>query len=263
MSFTPQLFIAVGADGHYFTLRETYEKVIRTGINSCRKEIWSFHHQNLAQDPDEAFAKAVKFSFEYGIQLQQTRDVLEQEMRDIKRANAEERAAREARIKQQQEEYEAHKEGRRLEALNMLSAGAIPFGRHFGVKFEDADIGLINWMMNKRDEFEEGTLIRMTADELVANWTHLRLPVATQGHFPAEEKEKITVNATVVRVGGYESQFGYVRVVTFVTDTGYCLVAKGKYSSEIGNKVCIKATVKRHGEYNEQKQTEIIRVKEM
>jgi hypothetical protein len=43
-------------------------------------------------------------------------------------------------------------------------------------------------------------------------------------------------------------------------NTGACLVSKGRFYAEKGASLTIKATVKEHGEYNNEKQTIVQRV---
>jgi hypothetical protein len=49
--------------------------------------------------------------------------------------------------------------------------------------------------------------------------------------------------------------------VTMATPERACLLAKGKFNAQVGEKLKIKATVKRHDEYKGQPQTVVNRVK--
>jgi hypothetical protein len=96
MKFTPYCFVTTGLTGAMFTIRETYlhEQYQRDG--SCHREVRSFHIQNLATTPDEALAKAQEIARSRGVELNTTREKLEDELRQIKRTSeAEMRARRE------------------------------------------------------------------------------------------------------------------------------------------------------------------------
>jgi len=73
--FKPSLFIDIGADNHFYTLRETYlhTTYVRPGemgnaiVNgvyqgTIAEEVRSFHHFNLSQNPEDAIAKAKSFA---------------------------------------------------------------------------------------------------------------------------------------------------------------------------------------------------------
>jgi hypothetical protein len=99
MSFTPHCFIGIGATGAMFTLRETYLHEYHTRERVYR-EVRSFHIQNLGTTPDESIEKAQDMAKSRGLELNTTREKLDDELRAIKRATAEELAERERQMKE-------------------------------------------------------------------------------------------------------------------------------------------------------------------
>lgn len=76
--------------------------------------------------------------------------------------------------------------------------------------------------------------------------------------------EKITKAATLERQGGYENAYGVVTVLSFRDEEGNGLVWKTQSPPRglvIGSVYHVSATVKAHGEYAGEKQTEVIRAK--
>jgi hypothetical protein len=75
--------------------------------------------------------------------------------------------------------------------------------------------------------------------------------------------EKITVNAEMNLVGGYDTEFGYVRIYKFVDESGNIYIWKTStaISLESGSNVTLKGTVKDHKEYKLEKQTILTRCK--
>lgn len=283
-TFTPQLYIDIGATGAYFTLRETYEHkryirgegdmggAVLNGVyqGTVDVEVRSFHHYNLSQNADEAFAKATAASEAMGMELTTTRESLEMEMREIKRADAEQLAERERRAAQLQAEWDAERAARMQEKLDKIAQGVFPFGPHCDQKFEEASIGYLDWLMRKVADFEEGSLIRLTAEAVLASWSHVMLPTPDAELTVGEPGKRLQFSVTVVRSAHFERLAfnGYsverVYVTTMVDASGACLVCfSTAFAPGVGEKLSIKATVKDHSEYKGQAQTIVQRVKEM
>lgn len=115
--FTPNLFISIGKDSHFFTLRETYlhEQWYNTPNGpKCNREARSFHHFNLSQDYQEALAKAKEASKNFGLQLIASED-REEQLREIHRRTQEEIEQEKERLRIQNEEEQAKYEARRRE----------------------------------------------------------------------------------------------------------------------------------------------------
>lgn len=75
--------------------------------------------------------------------------------------------------------------------------------------------------------------------------------------------DKIQVLAKVIRIAGYETQWGYTNVFTFEDSEGHQFVWKTGSFIELneGNMVNLKGTIKNHSEYKFVKQTELTRCK--
>lgn len=75
--------------------------------------------------------------------------------------------------------------------------------------------------------------------------------------------ERSIFDAKLDFVTGYESDFGYVSVLKFVTDSGAVLVWKtttsGLERSDVGKRYIVRGTVKAHAEYKGAKQTTLSR----
>jgi hypothetical protein len=262
-NFTPTLYIGIGATGALFTLRETY---LHWGFKD-QPEVRSFHHTNLAQDADEAFAKAEAYSKEYGVLLKTTPETLAFEMREIQRASAqqlEERA-----------KAEAEKEARRLldywgradmilaDQLAKLKKGICPVGRHAESPLEWLPASYASWLVASLEDFEEGSIIKALAEKVKAEYAHLILPTPDKALTIGEEKERREFTATVINATGFDGSFGWTNVITMASEEGACLVYMGTagLDTDIGEKIAFKATIKKHDEYKGQAQTFIQRIK--
>ena len=74
--------------------------------------------------------------------------------------------------------------------------------------------------------------------------------------------DRVNVDATVERVAGYESDWGYINIYTFVDDKGNYLVWRTSAAHlEEGERVSLRGTIKEHSEYNHIKETVLTRCK--
>lgn len=251
------LFIGIGATAAYFTLREAYPH---------GDSIRSFHHCNLSQDFAEAKEKAKAYAEQIGLPLKVDRD-MEQEMRIIQRESAEKIAARRAAIELREAEWAKEREAIHQNRLSLIASGVIPTGRYSGLPFAEVPRGYLNWVMDMAENFEEGSILRALADELIKNHSHLALPkpdpVATIG----KEKQRLQLEVTVSKVrwfdrDGYTGRPERVYITTMIEkETKACLVAKTtSWRGKEGEELSIKATVKGFGEYKGQVQTIVQRV---
>lgn len=82
-----------------------------------------------------------------------------------------------------------------------------------------------------------------------------------------EVGKRLTFKVRVERVNGYSrpsfSGFGtdWVNIITMRDEAGNAIVSKGAFSAERGDELTIKATVKAHDEFRDEKQTVVQRVK--
>lgn len=259
-NFEPCLFISIGQFNHYFTLRETYLHE-RHEAGRTIQEVRSTHHFNLSQDANEAYSKAVKFAGEYGMRLNTTLESLTEEMNEIKRATAEELAAREKAEKEKYERWAFEKEQNNQQLLEVINAGFFPFGKYQGKAFEKAERSYVYWLIKKQMEFEEGSLLRMVADKIVNDYPELAAPEFLADAYLGQENERLILNVEIVRQASFVGTFGIVYILTMVTPENVCVVSKGSFSAPVGDKLKIKATVKYHDIYNGQAQTVVNRVK--
>jgi len=84
------------------------------------------------------------------------------------------------------------------------------------------------------------------------------------GEWIGNKGEKVIVAATLECHAGYDTSFGYKTVLTFRDETGSGLVWKTQSPPQglvVGNNYRLLATVKDHGEYRGDRQTEITRTK--
>ena len=275
-NFIPSLYIGIGETGALFTLRETYEHIqygrgeVRNGVftGSVEVSVRSFHHFNLSQDPDEAIAKAQGYSEQMGVRLSTTREQLVSEMREIKRATAEQMNERRIKEEQRQAEWDAQREAWNKERDEKIASGIFTFGPFAGKKFEEAPRGYLTWLMDKVNEFEADSVIHKTAVAILRLVPHLALPKPDKTAIVGQPKQRLAFDVTVVGSRHFVREgFGYggpeVCYVTTMIDkaTNACLVVfSGAFSPEEGDELKIKATVKSHDEYKGQAQTIVQRV---
>lgn len=258
MNFEPYLFVSIGKDHCYFTLRECYVHEFVVGNRLC-KEIRSFHHRNLSQDPDEAMTKALDYAAKLGVVLKSSRADLVEEMNAIRRATAEQLAERD-RVAAEQQAMWARERAAELEWQRAeIARGVWPYGRRKGEKFEDLDRGFVTWLIDQREEFTG--MMRECADAIATNWAHLSLPKPSSQTPLGEIGGKLEVTATVVFIYEGDSYYGPFVITSLVTDTGESIAIKGKFRSKVGEVVRIIGTVKKHSEYRGFMQTSLNRVK--
>lgn len=278
-TYVPRLFIGIGQMNHFFTLRETYLHVIPgegpygnavvNGVYQGSFEERSYHVKNLSQDPDEAFEKATEAAEVMGLKLSTTRDRLTQELLEIRRASKEEleRRVREAQERAAFWAAERAKEDERMREVAL--AGFFAFGPYSGKHFSEAPRGYLTWMADKVDEFSEGSLIQLTAQQIPLQVPELLLPKPHPSKYVGEEKKRMTFEVICIRHTSFvRSAFGYgsrvelVHVTTMVDKaTQACLVAiTPSWAAEEGEEFKIKATIKEHSSYQGQAQTLLQRV---
>lgn len=259
MSFQPEMFISVGALNCFFTLRESYLHTWNDGVRQYH-EVRSHHHFNLSQNATEAVEKAKEYAARNGMIMRSTVESIQQELNEIKRATADQLAERQRVAEALAAQWAADRLRTEEQMSEVIEAGFFPFGRFAGEAFEKAEIGYVNWMMDKINDFETGTLLHQVADKLNRHYQFLRLPVATPGLEIGTVGKREVFNATVVRVFHFDGQWGRTYIVKMVADNGACIVSKGSFSADVGDKLKFKATVKAHDNYKGETQTVVNRV---
>lgn len=281
MEYTPHLFVGVGENYHFFTLRQTYLHVAYTGgegemgnavvngqyMGSTSTEERSFHMYNLSQDADEAIAKATEAAQELGMEIRASREIIELKMHDIRRASADEKERRAREAQEREELWAAERKRRDDSKLDQISSGVYPFGKHAGKRFEEAPISYVTWMIKSADEFEAGTVMAALAAAVKASplCQAMLLPEPDAAAYIGREKERITVDVLCVGSAHFYSNYGApqrVNVITMMdTVTRARLVCMSSaFYAELGEKFKIKATVKEHTLYNGLAQTIVQRI---
>lgn len=271
MAFTPYLFIGIGSTSAYFTLREAYLHEFQVHLDGAQSrlesEVRSAHLFNLSQDASEAFRKAEEFAEEMGMELRTTLDQIQIQMREIKRATAEQIVERARIEKQREDEWAAARAADLAEKLSLVKDGKFPIGPYRGLTFEEADRGYLDWLMRTLPDFEEESLMRAIAEAVNATCSHLRFPIPDPVMVVGAAKKRMLFDVTVTRCSYFDrpswNGYGYERVfvTTMVTSEGACLVCfSPSFYPDLGDELKIKATVKEHSEYEGQAQTVVQRV---
>lgn len=264
-------FLYIGVRDHFFTLRELIREVayIRGEATLVTKH---YHHQNLSQNAAEALCKAKEISTRIGFPLcvADGSKVLEEsaQLEEIKRRSAEEIANTSRRAAEQlalrKEKEEAAQAAYNEQQMQVLRSGVFPdyFRKVRGMQIDDCDaLSFVNWLIAERECFDAGSLIRQVADYISSNYSHLLLPKPmTKGHC-GQQGKRAKFDVTVVRRMAFEGFYGLTYFVTMVTEEGHCLISKGSFAADVGQRLQITAFVKSHDEYKGQDQTVVNRVK--
>ena len=273
MSFSPSMFIAVGETAAFFTLRERYlsERWVGGKDGFMSKTIAHSHVQNLAQDAEEALAKAQAIAESTGVPLEITDvSVLDKMMREIHRADAAERQRRLEARQAQETEWAQLRVAQDQAKRELISKGVIPFGQHRGLKFAEAPRGYITWLIKSIADFEAGSLMLMLAEAVRDTCSHLVLPDPHPSLMLGGLKERLLLDVIITKVrsferpvfGSYIGAMERVWVTTMVDKvSGACVVSRApKFMGEEGAELRIKGTVVKHDDYKGQAQTLVQRV---
>lgn len=257
--YQPEFFISVGLKNCFFTLRETYLHTYSVGGRAC-SEVRSHHWQNLSQDATVAVEKATEIAAQHGMPMRSTVDSIQQELNTIKRASAEEMERRQREATERELIWAGERARTDEQMREVINAGFFPFGQYAGKAFEHAELGYLNWMMDKAADFEEGSHIRLIADKLINDYAELRFPVAVPGKYTGVVGKRDTYAATVVRTFFFDGAYGRMYIIKMVAKDGACIVSKGQFRANVGEVLTFKATVKEHAEYKGEAQTVVNRV---
>ncbi len=278
--FTPQLFIAIGETGAFFTLRETYLHTVYTpaegAMGGCilngvyqgtvSYEVRSFHHFNLSQNAASALRRARKYAKEVGLKLTANERELEQEMRDIDRRTSEQvEAAALARREQTASRNLHHAEDRDAFLFNSITkAGGVNhlrFGKYEGYSIAEVskfDRGYLEYLLESTDtdgRYDNSLLIAQI--ELVLS----RLsPIPESEYFGTIGERQNGIEATVSRVHHYYNDWGHGTIVTLTTDAGNVLILFTSVDmGDVGDRVRFNAKIEEHSTYNGVRQTTLKR----
>lgn len=272
-NFTPWLLIGIGETQAFFTLRETYLHAIPgpgpqgnaviNGEYQGSYVVRSRHLFNLSQDADEAYAKAKEISLEWGYELKAKPETLKEEMREIKRASAEDRERKEREAKETEDRWAREREERELALRDQLiNDSRYVFGPYKDKEFKDAKRGYITWLIKTLPEFEEGSLMQLTARLVKERCLDLMLPESRPDVYVGTAGKRQKFEVTVIRCIPFEGYYGTTYFTTMVCkETGALLLSKsGSFAANEGEELVFKATVKEHGEYRGNAQTVIQRI---
>lgn len=264
-----QAYLYVGIRDHFFTLRLAYEKIVHFGPGDSRV-LWQHEHiQNLSQCAEEALVKAKAFAGRSGYALGSSEQRIHDagDLLEIKRRSAEQVAAAKRAEQAEREDAAAKREQEARDRIAGMvrearSTGRFPevMGKVSGAHI-CAEVGYVDWMLRNRNGFERGSLHRSIANLLASRYSHMLLPqAAPNGHIGTVNKRG-AFSVVVTRRFSFEGFYGTTHIVTMVTDCGHCLVSKGSFYADAGERLSITAFVKAHDEYKGQDQTVINRVK--
>lgn len=277
MQHTPKLHIFTGRDNHFFTLRESYLHTYFVGRNpNPFYEVRYSHLKNLSQNYSEAVEKAREASKNLGMELIVRGSETEQ-LEEIKRVTAEEA---EQRRRLAQEEYaraEAEAQARRRESWNIWKESALhdltgvkskeptmPIGRYFGIPLNRVPLSYMQWLVYKADLCEIDAEESMHKVAFVAQWIRDNMQIAeiTESNWVGEVGEKIEIDVTVDSVRTVNGYYGTTYLYKLIDTDGNDLTWFATRPALDGlTNIKIKGTVKKHDEYNGNKQTLLTRVK--
>lgn len=204
-NFIPHVFIGIGRDYHFFTLRQTYQRVVGRGTS-----VLSEHVKNLSQNADDAIEEAQEYARRNGVILKVNRDELPDDLDVIRRQTVENREQKARRAAEKIEEEKKAKERaiteRRLAQESLIKKGIFPFGKHEGENFADHK-DYLRWMVRRRDEFEAGSILEFLAHTVITQFPDLLQSPYNDAYLGTVGK-RITVEGKVVNVRHWDGYYG-------------------------------------------------------
>lgn len=282
--FTPHLFIGIGRTCAFYTLRETYlhEVFIRgegpmggavvNGVyqGTVHREVRSFHHFNLSQDIDEAFEKAEIAARQMGLELRATRDGMREEMREIKRRDADQmHAARVAAAMEANYRVDVFADRWTMDDLTQVHRNTFRFGKHAGKTFAEVnefDRDYLEFMAK-----DDGRFLS-PADELRRLALETFLEIHPAGGIPeiddyfGEIGTRYEMTLTVKNIIPIQSDYGTSLLLKMVDEAGHrftSFYSGNALDPKAGDTLRVKATVKNHEEYRGTSSTIINRIAEV
>lgn len=277
MQHTPKLFIFIGRDNHFFTLRESYLHTYYIGRNPTPiYEVRYTHLKNLSQNYAEAVEKAHEASRNLGIELC-IRGSEKEQLDEIKRITAEEAEQRKRLLEEENAKAEQEALERRIrwwnqwveETLNTLNgkeaSPRMVGGAHHNVPLAEVPTSYLQWLVYTSGlcEIEEVTFNKMA---FVAQWIrdNLNIPEITESEWVGEVGKKIETIVEIDEVRTFTGTYGYTYFYKLRDEAGNELVwfaSRNALQNLAGSQIRIKGTVKSHGDYKGRKQTILTRVK--
>ena len=266
-----------------YTLRVSFLECVKSANGASYSIPRDYYCCNLSIDHNKAYAKAK----EYVAMKSENCFLVEQKdvptLEDIYRRNKEElEAARllaEETAKYAQEQHEERLYQARLNKIDLIKAGCWCFGIYKDKSFGNelgkgwADLNYIKFMMSiKTDDIDDHNhkavmdFLQFSLKQKFDYLNHLPVP---NGEYFGSEKQRLDLQFTLIAEITYmrDSYNGYNREIVyiqkFVKDTGELLVYHGTapINCKLAETLKVKATIKKHNEYKNEKQTIISRPK--
>jgi len=266
-NFHPKMYIGIGLTRAYFTLRENYmhEWWVGGSDGYMAKEVRSFHHFNLSQDADEAYAKAAKAAKDAGLELHANPERMKEEMREIKRADATEMHDRRVQYAKEQNDWAAHRDWWLMLRLVENSTRVMGGGKHEGktpAEINKFDRDYLVWMANNTESAYADTALRALRVETFLENNEPAL-ITIDDYYGSIGKRVELPEMLVVTNFVTESEWGGFNVIKMVGPAGHrftTFYSGYKFDPKVGETVNIKATIKKHDEYKGETSTIINRV---
>jgi hypothetical protein len=292
MAYAPRLIVGIGADFHYYTLRQTFLRqsgYMENGVFIGYSEEDSYHICNLSQDAVEACGKLAAYAREKGIAAEATSPhdlhglLNEIKRRGIAAIQADARHGLEAfaaRMGQPCRDwsdlpetidgidaYTSAERARMFEARRMADAladietaqaGVMPWGKHKGETIATMPAAYLRWLIQASAEPENARMKGIAAVVLKARPELAPIVYSPEHIGTIGKREVFTVE--VIRIAWFDGVYGRTYITTMRGPGNACIVSKGAFAPEEGEKLTIKATVKAHDEYKGQAQTVVQRV---
>lgn len=265
-AFTPCRYIAIGATGAMFTLRESYLHTWYDYEKQPHHEERSYHVQNLGTTLDVAFPKAQKLTRAAGLRLTSTLEGLRDELRAITRRTPEQ--VHEAMMADRRRDAEfGLRRAETVDAELMCRMAKYPlwtfnFGQYKGQTIAEVaafDRGYLEWMTDEMDH-DFPTLFQLQ----IATWLENHpVAVSLESNHVGAVKERIEIQGLVnKRFSLPNSEWGS-DLIKFTDDNGNVFVtfySGTAWDPGAGDRVHVKATVKQHDVRDGVKQTIVGRV---
>lgn len=257
------LTIGIGQFSHFFTLRLCYMKPIHirgegpmggaivNGVYQGTVEWeWTSEHMfNLSQSYDEAYAKAHAYAEQHGYSLEAHGTAGEQ-LASIHRRDREQIAHDNLMAAQERDQW--------LFTWTDVASPVFHGGKYAGKSIYDVvefDRDYIEWYAAQGE-----SLLQLRCQVLLER---LPAPEKRESAHVGTEGDRLTLTLTVVMKRHIEGMYGVSTMYKMVDADGNVFVtfySGVKFRADQGETVTVKATVKGHDEYRDEKQTKLTRI---
>lgn len=272
MQHTPKLHIFVGEGKHFFTLRESYLHTYYVNHKPIHEVRYS-HLKNLSQNWEEAVEKAKEASKNFGVELRVRESEVDQ-LREITRISAEEAEQRARILKEEYALAEAEALERRIRWWNqwveetLLALNDKEGARMVGGAFHDRSltnipVSYLQWLIYSSGltEIEDVQFNKMA---FVAQWIrdNINVPEITESEWVGSVGDKVDLDVSIDSVRTVNGYYGVTYLYKMIDSDGNDLTWFASRDALQGkSNLKIRATIKKHDEFNGRKQTILTRVK--